>query len=495
MEQTSRGTHASSIDKGKGKAPLQEESSNDSDDQDELEEDEDEDPEEATESSNNGHLIALDHCRPIYNSDNTLPVYAFQIAYAKVQPYSLRIYDRGGRITCSCEEEDCAHREWLLRQLSMIPSGQRVGAGPGLDTVDYYNRIRRTGSHGLEDVCRALDWEFREGDTDTGTEWELQKQFPPSRPFQGPELEPHSSLIRDMGDEVPAAGEGRRTRTKIAERVNTVRDIMNTFSAAVQPVDYRRDIFENPTNINVNNVYVEHDLEATISRLLVVDDRVFHFFELLVSKDDRAINFFRKMQQQAVDILHLLDNYIDNGPGDDGRQYDIIWCAQELANIVTAIDTNISQRGGGRLSPSARTAAAGTLVSILEMVVDRNRDAYARIKWNRQRRHGEGRIHRNLYARLIGILSSENPSSGVFVLKELQGLGPAAMVYVERLETILYNIGPRGSQAPQAYQVKLGGLIKDLKNMPRPDRPGPSSSSGKRSGGSTSTDRNIKRMK
>jgi hypothetical protein len=478
MEQTSRGTQPSSKDKGKGKAPLQDETSNDSDDSDELEgdEDEDEEPEEddveeATESSNNGHLIALDHCRPIYDSDKPLPVYAFQIAYAKVQPYSLRIYD-DGRVACSCDEKDCRHREWLLRQLSMIPSGQGPGAGTPPATIDYYNRIRRTGSHGLEDVCRALDWEFREGDIDTGTEWELQKQPPPSRP-----------------------GEDRQTRRTIAQRVSTIRDIMDTFSATVRPADYRQDIFKDPTNIDVNNFYVEHDLEATFSRLLMFDNRMFHFFELLVSNDARAANFFLNMQLQAVDKLRLLDNYVDNGPGDDGRHYDIIWCAQELVNIVAAIDTNVSERGGGRLSPSSRTAAAGTLVSILEMVVSRDRDVYARIGWHRQKRHGEGRIHRNLYARLIGVVSSENPSGGVFVLKALQPLGPAATVYIERLETILHNVGPRGSQAPKAYQDKLREYIKELKDMPRPDRPGPSSSSGKRSGGSTSTDRNIKRMK
>jgi hypothetical protein len=201
------------------------------------------------------------------------------------------------------------------------------------------------------------------------------------------------------------------------------------------------------------------------------------------------------MQVRAVDKLRLLDNYVDNGPGDDGRQYDIIWCAQELVDIVAAIDRNVSERGGGSLSPSSRTFAAGTFVSILEMVVARDRDVYARISWHRQKRHGEKRIHRNLYARLIGVLSSENPSDGPFVLQALQPLGPAATIYIERLETVLHNIGPRGSQAPKAYQEKLRGFINQLRDMPRPDRPGPSSSSGKRSGGSTSTDRDIKRMK
>lgn len=503
MEQTSRGAHASSRDKGKGRAPLQDKTPTDSDDQDELEEDEDpedpEDPEDEGEEgtdSNDGHLMALDWSRPVYDTDATVPpIYAFQIAYAKVEPYSLRIRDRGG-VACSCQEPDCRHKEWLLRQLSRVPSPQTAGAGPGPASVDYYNRIRRAGRNGLEDVCVALDWEFRrEGDTDAGTEWELRKLPPPPGSARDPERESHRSLNRSREDEAPGSQHRRQTRTTTAQRVKTIRDIMDTFYGLIRPADYRQDIFKDPTNIDANNFLVQGDLEATFSRLLMFNDQLFHFFELRVSDDARAVNVFLDLQLRAVEALSRLDNYVDNGPGEDGQHYDIPWCAQRLVEIVNEIDTNVRERGGGLLSPLSLTTAAQVLVQILNLVVDRNKDAYAGITWHRPRRHAEGRVHRNLYERLIGTTGPENPSDGPFVLDALRDLAPAAVSPVEKLEAILFKIGPRGTRAPEAYQIRLRELINQLRRVPRPDPPGPSSSSGKRSGGSTSADRNIKRMK
>jgi hypothetical protein len=113
--------------KGKGKAPARDNdpsSSDDSSDNDSDEGPEDEEGhEEGTDISWSGRLFALDHCRQHGTR------YAFQISYAEVQRYSIRISTTdAGSPTCSCNEEGtCRHVIWLLEQLSRT----RVDAGEG----------------------------------------------------------------------------------------------------------------------------------------------------------------------------------------------------------------------------------------------------------------------------------------------------------------------------------------------------------------------------
>jgi hypothetical protein len=290
-------------------------------------------------------------------------------------------------------------------------------------------------SMGLDTVCDELHWELREGtDSDTEeTRWQLKKDY-------------------------SASEVGRQTRGMIKERMRTVRDIMATLSSQLTD-DFRADIFETPDEISMDDPFVLGDLEATLAKILIKDDDIFHQFNVLVPRNARAADYFRKMGLKAQHTLVLLDNYSEVGPA-SGGQHDVIWCAQELVDIVDAISHNITERQP--LSPASREEAAKALVFILRTVVkDRNHEAYQNSKWHRRPKHGEPSIDRNLYERLIGTKSRANP--GNFVLKTLQDL-PEAQRFVSDLEECLRVLKTIGwGPAPSAYTDKLNAIITQLK--------------------------------
>ena len=401
-----------------------------------------------------GHIIALDHCRQHDTPDTDRSYYAFQIAYAEVESYSIRISsaDSGGP-TCSCEEEGtCHHVTWLLEQL-----GRTKDDVEGVES-DVYQHISNTG---LENVCEDLDWELREGLESEEIHWQLKKDFPASRL-------------------------GRQTRGMLRERTKIVRDIMATMSSEITDT-YRRDIFESPDDITEGNILVEGDLAATVARLLILDDIFFKQFRSLVSRNLRATEYFRKAGLKAVEAFQLLDQYEQHGP--KTGQHDLAWCAQTLVNIVDSISTNVTMRQP--LNPSSREEAAKSLVTILKDVVkNHNYDIYQSVKWPRRRPHGELQIDRNLYERLIGSTSRSNPAGGNFVVKALQDL-PEAQRFINELEETLDLLETIGwGPAPQAYRDKLSALITQLKSVPGPTA---SSASGKRP--ASALDRKVKRMK
>ena len=373
-----------------------------------------------------------------------------------MERYSIRISTTdAGNPTCSCREEGtCKHIVWLLEQLSRT---RRDTVEPTTPTTPY----EQISTIGLSSVCEELHWELREGtDSDTEeTKWQLKKDY-------------------------TASEVGRLTRGIIRERMKVVRDIMATLSPLL-PEDYRADIFESPDNIPMQGQCVVGDLEATVSRLMILDDDLFHQFKDLVSRDTRATEYFRKMELKAQNTLELLDKYCDIGP--TTGPHDLVWCAQTLVDIVNSISANVAERQP--LSPASREQAAKSLVSILGLVVKkRNHDVYQNLRWTRRRQHGEPQTDRNLYQRLIGSQSRSNPAGGNFVIKALLDL-PEAQRFVDELEDILSTLGTIGwGPAPQAYRDKLSGLITQLKSGA-----GSSAALGKRSAGSI--DRNVKRMK
>jgi hypothetical protein len=454
--QSSRGhARGHSGGKGKGKAPVkQDDPSSSEDDSNENSQGSDsggEEQDEGTDTAWSGRVFALDHCRQHGTR------YAFQIAYAEVERYSIRISTTdSGNPTCSCREDGtCRHIVWLLEQISRTTGDTTEPTTPSTP----YEQI---STRGLSNVCEELHWEFREGtDSDTEeTKWQLKKDYTAS------EL-------------------GRQTRGMIKERMKVVRDIMATLSRDL-PEDYRRDIFESPDDVTMESTCVTGDLEATLSRLMILDDDLFHKFKDLVSRDTRATEFFRKMELKAQDSLDLLDKYCEVGP-DDGK-YDVIWCAQTLIDIVNSISANVAERQP--LSPASREEAAKALVSILRVVVKkRNVEAYQNITWQRRRPHGEAQMDRNLYQRLIGSSSRSNPAGGNFVIKALQEL-PEAQRFVDELADILATLETIGwGPAPYTYRSKLSELITQLKRGETP-----SSSLGKRP--ASSMDRKFnKRMK
>jgi hypothetical protein len=438
--------------KGKGKATEPEDDSSEDESGEEVEDQEsnEEEPDEGTEALYGQRLYAIDHCRHIGSTH-----YAFQMAYAEVQRYSIRISKTDSAPTCTCKEEGvCRHIIWLMEQIPYSQSGTLTGAA----SLPY----DQISTCGLSNLCESLQWELREGpDSDTEeTKWQLKKDY--------------SSGVG-----------GRQTRSMIKQRMKVVRDIMATMSP-VAVDDYRGDLFESLESVNNEQVFTKGDIEATVSKLLILDDNIFHQFKNLVPRDVRASDYFAKMAMKAKEACDRLDNFCEVGPADG--PYDLIWCAKTLVEIVASISANVSERQP--LNPASREAAAKSLVFILGMVVrDRNHDVNVNPNVARRRPHGEPQIDRNLYLRLIG--DTRNiPAGPPFVLKALQDL-PEALSFVDELEHILQILGSVGWSAPQAYQEKLATLISRLKGSSAGSSPG--TASGKRPAGTL--DRNAKRMK
>ncbi|KAE9381658.1 hypothetical protein N431DRAFT_425223 [Stipitochalara longipes BDJ] len=453
--QSSRGhTRGLSGGKGKGKAPARDDDPSSSDES--SDNDSEDGHDEGTDISWSGRLFALDHCRQHGTR------YAFQISYAEVQRYSIRISTTdAGSPTCSCNEEGiCRHVTWLLEQLSRT----QMATGDESPVTPY----EQISSIGLDTVCDELHWELREGtDSDTEeTRWQLKKDY--------------------SNSELP-----RQTRGMIKERMKTVRDIMATLSAQVAD-DFRPDIFDTPDEISLEDQFILGDLEATLARILMKDDDIFHQLNALVPRNARATDYFRKMGLKAQHSLDLLDSYCEVGPTAAGQQHDIIWCAQELMDIVDAISQNVTERQP--LSPASREEAAKSLVSILRVVVkDRNHDVYQNTQWPRRRPHGEPSIDRNLYERLIGTHSRVAHAGGHFILKALQDL-PEAQPFVDDLEEVLRVLKTIGwGPAPKAYTEKLSAIIVQLKRGSGSSTSLAAAQPGKRP--ASSMERKVKRMK
>jgi hypothetical protein len=126
--------------------------------------------------------------------------------------------------------------------------------------------------------------------------------------------------------------------------------------------------------------------------------------------------FFEKIENRITQTFIALDEYIEHGPTDasvDALRFDLPTTAKKLVHLVKAIGSFVEQQDEDDpdfKSVAIRSAAA--LVRILDLVTDRNIDAYESITWGM--RPGSP-SENNLYYALIG-----NPAIGTsFVLNAL----------------------------------------------------------------------------
>jgi hypothetical protein len=196
--------------------------------------------------------------------------------------------------------------------------------------------------------------------------------------------------------------------------------------------------------------------------MLVEDEVLLRRFISLVPGELRATEYFRKMAERAEYMTVLLYDFSVSGRQHHAVDHTVIWCADQLVNIVDSIHQNVTLRQP--LSQECRGEAARSLVKILDMVVLRNQEVYQSLdpSVRRKRPHGEPQTARNLYMRLIGVSSEDNPAGGTFVLKALEDL-PEAVDHVEKLEEILAKLDSIAWKAPQPYLSKLRGIISRLR--------------------------------
>lgn len=283
--------------KGKGKAIATADDTSEEESEEELDEEQDSDEGEGTDlEASYKPVYAIDHCRRIRHRDSRQaseepPIsthYAFQMAYADVQRYSVRINNIDESPTCTCKETGvCKHSEWLQQQLQHLPCFHSPNSeGFGRQDATPYEQI---STQGIQHVCEELQWELRDGpDSDTEeTRWTLKKD--------------HSSRKASH----------HQTRSTIRNRMKEVRDIMATLSPVVTD-DFRGDIFENIDDFG-NEAFTQNDIEATVSKLLILDDDIFRQFRSLVSRDVRAQDYFAKMAKKARHACDRLDKFCEVG--------------------------------------------------------------------------------------------------------------------------------------------------------------------------------------
>lgn len=129
--------------------------------------------------------------------------------------------------------------------------------------------------------------------------------------------------------------------------------------------------------------------------------------------------FFEKIDNRITQIFNAMDEYITYGPADasvDAQRFDLRTTAKKLTSLVTSIHTFVEQQDDD--DPDYKdivVRAAAALVRILDLVTDRNVDAYENITWGM--RPGSPSDN-NLYYALIG-KPAESP---LFVLNVLHAL-------------------------------------------------------------------------
>ncbi|KAG9242404.1 hypothetical protein BJ878DRAFT_445548 [Calycina marina] len=384
---------------------------------------------ETQESDPDQHVLALYKCQQHNNGHR----YIFHIADATIAEEGVHIksFD-DGLPSCSCNEVGpCRHVLWLRDQLAR--AGLDVTGG---SQARYYDQIASTG---LQVICDDLQWDVGDVTATGKTTWRLEKKL-------------HAAAL------------GPRTRASVGARMNKIRDILATLSDQL-PDDYRADIFSNVQSISTDSIVVKNDLGATLSRLLVADDTFLDRFDTLVPADMRASDYFYKMEKKAEWTWQAFDAYILRGTASGVAVHNIFWCARELTDIVESIGTSIKIRQP--LSTAAGTAAAKALVTILsQVVVFRNTDV--KDNFSPRRPNAESRATlpaRNLYQRLIGSSSPDNPPGNAFVLSYLEGL-PEAHYFLPELEEVQKRLISVGwGPAPLEYRDRMRSLRSRLSTM------------------------------
>lgn len=258
-------------------------------------------------------------------------------------------------------------------------------------------------------------------------------------------------------------GDGRTSGMTRAEKV---RDVLSAFSPKVLPEDFRQDLVETTAQTRTpEQCVVQGDFEATIFRLAVHDDSVFTSMCKAMPSGACAAIYFDKVQEQLRRLLADFDRYCATGerpadsssPGRGPLEVDEV--VQQLRRSVSRIHANIALR-----APYGSEGAAKALVSILEAIAARNKDALEGNTWGRASFHGEDEDQRNLYHLLIGSDDMDlDPDAELFVIDALCSLPPTDLAqHIPKLLDIRSKI--EVNRAPKQFLIRLGALIRQTES-------------------------------
>lgn len=288
----------------------------------------------------------------------------------------------------------------------------------------------------------------------------------------------------DSSDESASDDDEQEEEPTGMSRQQKVRDIFSAFDKSTLPEEFRPELVER-TDVSrrPEQCVVQGDFVATMFRLAVHDNNVYHSLRKAMPAGACAAIYFDKAQQRSRKILSEFDIYCQTGQAPPGQtSMEVVEVAEALRLLVDQIEANASAR-----SPHGIKGAAEALVTLLEDICGRNVDAFEGSHWGRTPRPQEDEDDRNLYEQLIGQSHDEH---GFFVLDALEELPPNVLQeYRTNLMGILRKIESERNRARAPYIFKLQALLRTTdpaaeplspSGQKRPAMGGPAGGSSKR---------------
>lgn len=236
-------------------------------------------------------------------------------------------------------------------------------------------------------------------------------------------------------------------------RPQRARDLLSAFSMGVLPEDFRLDLVDDTgLSRTPEQCVVQGDFEATLFRLTVHDDAVYSSLCKAMPSGACAAIYFDKIQERSRKLLADFDLFCQTGKQpEDGADVDVTHVIRELQHSVDRIQWNITAR-----APHGMEGAAKALVTLLEDICNRNKDALDGNRWGRTTFRGEDEDERNLYHQLIG---TTDETGRCFILDTLEHLqGSDLYQFGAKLHAILHK--NEVNRAPRAFIIKLNTLVR-----------------------------------
>ncbi|KAF3039977.1 hypothetical protein E8E11_004547 [Didymella keratinophila] len=223
----------------------------------------------------------------------------------------------------------------------------------------------------------------------------------------------HEKGLEDVADDLDWTYEDEDVPEDEDDIKETVISMLSVFEPQeALPEEFRCP--ESPLTSERSKKYQE--LAKLFTEYATKDPGLFLQMRDIIDPNFQSRVFFEKIENRITQTFNALDEYIEHGPTDasaDALRFDLPTTAKKLVRLVKAIGSFVEQQDEDDpdfKSIAIRSAAA--LVRTLDLVTDRNVDAYESITWGM--RPGSP-SENNLYYALIG-----NPATGTsFVLNAL----------------------------------------------------------------------------
>ncbi|KAL2828785.1 hypothetical protein BDW59DRAFT_178695 [Aspergillus cavernicola] len=339
--------------------------------------------------------------------------------------------DAEGRYTCSCavfrgaSDVACQHIFWLLDQLQAQFVSPPIPLKILLSSNGHaqgFTRVEQLLSDPplLETIAKRLNWPY-----------------------------------------IRSPAEGGLSRTQ------RVRDILSAFTTDILPEEFRLDLVDeedeeerlgrvSPSQRTPEQCVVQSDFEATAFRLAVHDDNVFASLCKAMPPGACAAIYFDKVLKRSRTLLSNFDQYCQTyehpRKATASGSLDVHIVLEDLRTHVRSIQQNIMSR-----TPHGIQGALKVLITLLEEISNRNKDALDVNRHGRTSFANEDEDHRNLWHQLIG--KTEETGNYYFILNTLENLSAEDLhQFKDRLRNILHK--NEVHRAPRGYILKLGAIVR-----------------------------------